>query len=166
VIFRCIAWVFKRKYLNCRPCGTKRALLSERADNAHLEGGEIKEEKLGSVDYEVYVCPLCSSVAIDRVGKWFSGYSKCKECRYKTLKVTTRTLSAATRSSTGRARVTKDCKHCSYNHSYTKVIPRLPDPSTSSSSSTSGWSSSGGSSSGGSSFGGGSSGGGGASSSW
>ncbi|MEE2829308.1 MAG: TPM domain-containing protein [Myxococcota bacterium] len=158
-------WFLSRRYLRCKPCKARRALLDEHEDDEHLEKGEIREEELKSVNYDVYVCPRCSSVAIDRKARFWSGYTTCEKCSCKTLETTKTVTSAATRSSSGTARISEKCMHCKHKQTYTKTIPRLPDPSTSSSS-TSGWSSSSSSFSSGSSFGGGSSGGGGAGSSW
>ena len=160
-----------RRHRRCSVCERERRLLDDVEDDAHLEAGRIAEEVVGSVDWKVYVCDGCGSTSVYEDGSWFSGYSDCTSCSYKTMATSSRTTSSPTRYSTGSARVTEDCSHCGYHNSWTKTLPRLPEPSTSSSSSSSSWSSSSSSSSwssssSSSSFGGGSSGGGGAGSSW
>ncbi|MBI5549180.1 MAG: TPM domain-containing protein [Deltaproteobacteria bacterium] len=149
------AWAGVRRYLRMRPrvcpgCQQKMLRLDEAADDAHLSAGEKIEEQLGSVDYDLWMCPGCHHTLKLRYGSFFTSYSKCPSCSYQTVKITTTTVTAATQYSTGTARVVEDCQQCSYNRTYTRTIPRKPKPSSSSSRSGSSSSrrSSGGSSSG------------------
>lgn len=118
------------------------ARLEETADDTHLTSGEKVEERVGSVDYDIWACQ-CGQTLKLRYGAFFTGYAKCKGCQAKTLQVTTTTLVSATTSSEGRARVDERCAHCSYTHSYERSIPRVQQRSSSSSSSSSRGSSSG-----------------------
>lgn len=138
----------------CPVDGSKMQLLAEHWDDKHLKEGERREEELESVDYDVWLCPKCEHLTIEAYKAWFSRYSACRACGYKTLEGTTTILQSATTSSTGTKRIDYECHHCNESYSVTKVIPKI---SQSSSSSSGG---------GGSSFGGGSSSGGGASGSW
>jgi uncharacterized protein len=135
----------------CPSCGVKMLRLSEADEDELLDEVKQLEEKLRSVDYDVWKCPECSHHFTLRYPKWFSRYGKCPQCRNRTCSKTEVTEIPATTSSTGRAKVTEDCAFCTYHRVYHRTIPRV---STSSSSSGGG---------GGGSFGGGSSGGGGAS---
>ena len=139
----------------CWDCGVPRIALDEEVEDDHLDEGQQAEEELGSVQHTVFFCSSCSSVQLKSRRKWFSRYIDCWSCNKRTASAKSKTLRAATTSSTGRAEVTEDCLHCEKTRTYTKVLPRLPQPSSSSSGSG-----------GGSSFGGGSSGGGGGGSSW
>jgi uncharacterized protein len=145
----------------CRQCKVWRTVLDEVADDEHLDAGQQREEELRSIDYNVYVCPQCSSVSTMAKYAWFSGYSRCPSCSYRTMTTSSTTIRAATTSSEGEAKVTEDCHHCNHHAVSYRTIPRIQQ----STSSSSGGSSFGGGG-GGSSFGGGSSGGGGAGSSW
>lgn len=129
--------------------------LDEASDDAHLSKGELAEEHVGSVDYDVWQCPSCGHHLTLRYPKWLTKYGSCPQCHNRTLLTTTTTIEAATTSHDGSARVTETCGFCNYTTSYTKTLARLSESSSSSSSSGGGSSSS--------SFGGGSSGGGGAS---
>lgn len=133
--------------------------LSEQADNAHLDAPSVLEEKLGSVDYDVWACTRCDATKVVPHRKLFSGYHPCPKCKRRTLKRTSRQLVAPTYSATGTREVTESCKNCGHASQRRETIPMLVR-SSSGSSSSGGWSSGGGG--GGSSFGGGSSGGGGA----
>ena len=135
----------------CPQCQATMARLGETEDDAHLNEPQLVEERIGSVDYDVWRCPSCSHHFTLRYAKWLTSFGKCPQCRHRTLSSKQTTIAAATTSSSGSARVNEKCEFCSYRNEYTKVLPRIQQSS----------SSSGGSSS--SSFGGGRSGGGGAS---
>jgi len=141
-----------------RPCPRGHGLmvrLDEQADDAHLDSGQQLEEKLDSVDYDVWVCPTCQYAMVIPHRAWFSKYSTCQSCKRRTLETKSRTLIPATTVSEGRQEVTELCRNCSWTRTYTRAIPRIVTSSGSSGSS-------GGGGGGGSSFGGGSAGGGGA----
>jgi len=126
-----------RRYLrnrprNCRACGSPMARLDEAADDQHLTGGEKAEERVGSVDYDIWAC-RCGQTMKLRYGSLFTPYGTCKGCRSKTLKVTTTTIASATTSSAGRARVDERCVHCSYSNTYERTILRVQERSSSSS---------------------------------
>lgn len=133
-------------------------LLPDYEDDALLQDGQVAEERIGSVDYDVWQCPACEHHFTLRYAKFISNYDKCPQCSNRTKSSTESTITSATSSSEGSALVLEKCAFCTFTNEYTKVLPRI---SQSSSSSSSGGSSGGGS--GGGSFGGGSSGGGGAS---
>lgn len=122
--------------------------LDEAWDDNHLQKGQITEEELKSVDYDVWQCPKCDHVTVEAYKAWFSRYSACRSCGYRTVEGETEILEPATTSSTGTKRIDYHCLNCDDRWSVTRTIPRK------SSSSSSG------------SFGGGSSSGGGASGSW
>ncbi len=128
---------------------------AEQADDAYLEQGEAVEERVKSVDYDVWVCAQCGATTKVPYRKTFSSYDDCPQCRRRTVKTTSKTLRSATTSRTGLRRVTKTCAHCRWEKVQEEVIPM----ETASSSSSGGGGGGGG---GGSSFGGGSAGGGGA----
>ncbi|NOK21713.1 TPM domain-containing protein [Corallococcus carmarthensis] len=147
------AWL-RRRPRKCRACGTPRARLDEARDDAHLDPGQRKEESLGSVDYDVWWCESCEDGTVERYGRFFSGFARCKRCRYVTAKETSRTLRSATYDHGGEVEVTARCTHCDHVTTSRHSTPRRTRPSSSSSSSSSRSSSSGG----GRSSGGGSSG--------
>jgi uncharacterized protein len=134
--------------------------LSEEDDDAHLTDGEIFEEEIGSVQYDIYVCPDCDAIKRFSRSLLFSGFSPCSQCGHRTNSSSTVTLQAATYQSSGLSEVTETCLHCDFEYSYTQVIPQKVRASSSSSGGSFGGGGGGGRS------GGGSSGGGGAGSSW
>lgn len=150
--------VVRRRRRTCPDCSAYMPMLSEEADDEHLSPPERTEEAIGSVDYQVHACRTCDHTRTFRALKWLSGYSSCPSCGARTRRTRRQTVRTATTVSSGLARITETCAHCSYHQSYTRTIPRVSRSSSSSSF--------GGGGGGGSSFGGGSSGGGGAGSSW
>jgi uncharacterized protein len=136
---------------NCPQCHARMAMLSDSDDDELLEKGQVAEEQIGSVEYDVWKCPACSHHFTVRYAKWFSSHEKCPQCSNRTKSSIENVITAATTSSSGSARVVEQCAFCSFTNEYTKTLPRISKSSSSSGSS------------GGSSFGGGRSGGGGAS---
>lgn len=141
---------FTRK---CGSCDSVMQQLPEAADDAHLNPAQLTEERLGSVDHRVFLCPRCGKVEQIARRAWFTRYSDCSACHSRALSSVSKTLTAATRYSTGLAEVTETCQNCNKVRTENRVLPVLPPPSSSSSSS-------------GSSYGGGRSSGGGASGRW
>ena len=143
----------RRRSRQCPNGHGKMIRLDEQADDAHLDSGQQLEERLKSVNYDVWVCPTCQHVSIVPHKAWFSRYSKCQSCGRRTLETESRTLVRATTSHEGSEEVTEHCSNCGWGRTYTRTIPRVERSSGRSG---------GGGGGGGSSFGGGSAGGGGA----
>lgn len=147
-------FVFRRWQRNrprkCPIDGSTMSRLDEQWDDNHLQKGQITEERLKSVDYDVWFCGKCEHVTIEGYKAWFSQYGACRSCGFRTVQGDSTTLEHATTSSSGKKRIDYSCHHCGDEWSVIRTIPRKSSSSSSS----------------GSSFGGGSSSGGGASGSW
>ncbi|WP_157665211.1 TPM domain-containing protein [Mariniblastus fucicola] len=155
-------WIRYRPRI-CEVCNDRRVLLDEVKDDEFLDPPERLEERIGSVDYDVWACLTCEEVIKIRYGKFWTRYSFCPKCGYATRSKITRTLIHATTSHGGKVLVEEKCANCDYYDRHTYYTPRVVKSSSSSSSGFGGGSSGGGFSGG---FGGGSSSGGGASGSW
>jgi uncharacterized protein len=142
----------RRRRRRCPACQALMVCLAEAEDDALLEEGQQAEERVGSVDYDVWKCESCSHHFTLRYPKWFSGFAECPQCHNHTKSSTQTVVEPASTTSSGSATVAEQCAFCSFSREYTKVLPRIQSSSSSSSGSSSS-----------SSFGGGSSGGGGAS---
>lgn len=154
------AAVARRKWLKtCPQCKDTMRVLEEDEDDAYLNPGQLTEEAVKSINYEVFECASCGVQRVHANTRWFSGYASCPECKNRTLASKSTVTRQPTYTSTGSKRVTVTCAHCPHTRTFTVTIPKR----TRSTSSSSGG---GFSSGGGGSFGGGSSGGGGAGSSW
>lgn len=140
---------FLKRAPRCKQCRVAMNLLEEQLDDAHLTPAERTEEKIGSIDHQVWMCPQCSGMSRRAWPKIFSGYSRCSNCQAKTVRSTSSVIQSPTYSSSGTRRVDTSCAHCGHQTSSTQTIPRLerPRPATSSSSSSRSSGSGGGSSS-------------------
>ena len=153
----------------CEKCQLEMVLLEEDQDDSFLDPGEQLEERLGSVDYDVWACLQCEQVRRFRYGRFFTRFSHCPKCNYVTVNKIEKVLVQANYSHGGKVRVIEDCHHCSYLRRYSYRTPKLVKPKSNSSSSSFGGGGGGGGFGGGSSssgFGGGSSSGGGAGGGW
>lgn len=134
-------------------------ILSEEEEDVFLESGQITEEEIGSVDYDVWVTDDLEEVQILRYERRFTKYSRCPECKFKAwFHAKTDTVKAATYSSAGKGVRIYQCKNCGFEKKKYFTIAKK----TRSSSGGGGGFSGGG----GGSWGGGSSGGGGGGVSW
>ncbi|MGH1464034.1 MAG: TPM domain-containing protein [Cognatishimia sp.] len=152
-----LVYRFYRRWRRNRPrvCpvdGQKMQRHSEDNDDKYLQGGQRAEERLKSVDYDVWHCVQCDHITIEAYKVLFSKYGACRSCNFKTLEGDSTLVTPASTSSTGLRRVDFHCQHCDDRYHTHEVIPKLSKSSSSAS--------------GGGSFGGGSSSGGGASGSW
>jgi uncharacterized protein len=139
--------------------------LSETEDDKFLKTGQLAEEKVKSVDYDVWISEEEGDILIQSYKRWFSKYSACPKCKFKTYyKVYDRVITPATYSSSGTGEKHYSCVNCGHSKTVRYTIPQKTRTSSTSSSSRGGGSSW--SSGGSSSWGGGRSGGGGAGSSW
>jgi uncharacterized protein len=145
----------RRRPRRCPAGHGKMRLLSESEDDAMLTREEGLEERLGSIDYDVWVCPQCNQRLVIPYRKWFSKYTDCPSCGRRTCETRTITLSAATTVSTGMRAIKRECQNCGFKDSRREVIPQIVVVATTSSG-DSGSSGGGSSLGGGSSFGGGS----------
>ncbi len=150
--------VFRRWRRNrpriCRIDGQMMRRCLEETEDDKLSAGQLVEERLESVDYDVWYCDQCNHVKVEAYRAWLSRYGACRECGFRTLEGDTRTLRRATYSSTGLQETDYNCHHCQAHYTVQRTIPKKTKSSSSGSSRSS------------SSRGGGRSSGGGASGSW
>jgi uncharacterized protein len=159
----------------CPSCKTAMVRVPEAEVPSYLDTGQIKEQELYTMRYEVWRCPTCGSHSTKGSQLRQVSFEMCPQCHYRTTLNATHVVEEATYHSSGSKRIEQTCYHCNYTHASIAHIPMLVettsynnDSSYSSSSYDSGssWSSSDSGSSWSSSDSGGSSSGDGASGSW
>lgn len=151
--FAAIPWVLYRKWQRHKPrvCpidGTTMRRLDEVQDDLHLDPGQLTEEQLKSVDYDVWLCPKCGHTTVEGYNALLGKYSPCRSCGHRTAESNSQTLQAATYTSEGLRQVDYHCLNCGDSWSETVTIPRKERSESSSSGSFGGGSSSGGGASG------------------
>ncbi|MCZ8156785.1 MAG: TPM domain-containing protein [Leptospira sp.] len=160
-----ILMYIRNKPRNCPTCKHRLHKLSEKEDDRHLQKGQIWEERMQSIDYDVWKCDTCNTTTIlnfpkidpDYIykGTSFRKVKKCPECKYETfVHKSSDVLRYATYDHSGKVEVNRVCKHCNHKETEFEIIPQKQKSSSGSGGGSSSSSSSG-------SFGGGSSGGGG-----
>lgn len=149
---------------NCAICSRPMLLMNEKQEDAYLNIGQQNEERVGSVDYDVWVCMDCGNKSLLPYDQSFTRYKKCPHCQYKTFaQISDRIVSPPTPLSTGQGQHVFSCANCGHEAVKYFVIPMIVVLPTGNGRGNGGF---GGGGFGGGSFGGGSSGGGGASGGW
>jgi uncharacterized protein len=121
----------------CPKCRMKMDRLDEKADDAYLDKAERLEEKLRSVDYDVWKCGACGETLKIAYSKKWSGVEECPQCKHRTVQVRQSVIRAATESNAGMAKVIALCASCGHRVERDQVLPRLSAASSSSSGSSS-----------------------------
>lgn len=110
----------------CPRCGTKMNKLDEVHDNDYLTPAQDTEERLGSVDYDVWLCPSCGETDIEPYVKANSGYQACPKCGGLTSRlVRERILRRPTTSYEGEGVREYACANCGYVHGIPYDIPKI-----------------------------------------
>ena len=144
----------RERPMKCEHCGGTMRLLSEAEEDQYLNFKQQAEERVKSIDYDVWKCNVCDNYKVLPYEKMTTKYQVCPQCGAKTYSlISDRIISPATSLTTGRGEKVHECANCHCR----KVIPYIIPIIINSSGSRGG---SGGFSGG--SFGGGFSGGGGA----
>lgn len=150
----------------CPNCSAKMHRLDEKADNAYLTPAQDTEERLNSVDYDVWLCPQCGETDILPYVNHSKSYTQCPRCGARACTmVADRVISRPTESTEGRGAKVYQCLNCRNTNAIPYTIPKLPPVIIVPPLGGRGGGFGGGGFSGGS-FGGGSTGGGGASGGW
>lgn len=143
----------RRRPMKCAVCGGNMRLLSESEEDDYLNIGQQAEERVKSVDYDVWKCNVCDEVKILAYEKMTTKYRTCPRCGARTYSlVSDNIVVPATTLSAGKGQKVHLCANCGLKDVVPYIIPIILVPR--------GGSSSGGGFGGG--FGGGISGGGGA----
>lgn len=157
----------------CSHCGTRMKRIDEVHDNDYLSPSQDLEERLNSVDYDVWHCPQCAQTDIYPYVNRSTRFIECPRCHARTMSLSDRRiLRPATTRSQGEGVDIYYCRNCG-NHTEKRFkIERKRDDSVLAAGAILGSTlggrggGMGGGSFGGGSFGGGHTGGGGAGGSW
>lgn len=135
----------------CPKCRSLMQRLTEQLDDEELDPGQRMEERLKSVDYDVWSC-TCGETLVLPYKAVLTKYKECPSCHRRTATVVRVVTKQPNYTSRGEARDTTTCKFCKATSVRYVSLPKRTPPSATSSRGSSFGSS--GSSSGGSSFGG------------
>lgn len=114
----------------CSRCGARMKKLDEATDNNYLNPGQDLEEQLGSVDYDVWLCPKCGETAVEAYVDNSSAYSPCPRCGVRAYSLrTSRVLRQPTTRQEGLGVRQYHCRACGYDHDENYRLPRKVDDS-------------------------------------
>ncbi|MDE6498813.1 MAG: TPM domain-containing protein [Muribaculaceae bacterium] len=124
--------VLTLKYLrdgrrHCPNCGTRMRKIDEVHDNDYLTPSQDLEERVGSVDYDVWLCPTCGETDILPYVNNASSLRECEHCHARTARLTAdRTLRRATPTAEGRGVREYTCMNCRHVTSVPYTIAKTP----------------------------------------
>lgn len=109
----------------CPNCGSNMRKLDEKTDNEYLTPAQDAEERIKSVDYDVWLCPKCGTTDIYRFDE-DCGYSECPYCHARTCRFVRDTvLQPPTEGQEGVGAKTYKCLNCKKIHSVAYKIAKL-----------------------------------------
>lgn len=116
----------RNTHAKCDKCGAKMHKLNEQEDDRFLTTAEQAEERINSVDYDVWLCDQCGNKKIYRYDSAITHYSTCPNCKAKTYGLSSdRVVRAATPFYAGVGEKTYFCQHCHYKQVQPYEIPRI-----------------------------------------
>lgn len=126
------AWWRYRRNRNhsrkCCRCGSKMEKLDEEADNAYLQPWEDLEERLGTVDYDVWRCGNCGEVERFGFNEKQDKYTACPKCGTVAYhKVCDRMTVPPTTRLAGEGVRQYHCEYCGYDRNDRYTIPKKDD---------------------------------------
>lgn len=120
----------RRHKRNCPRCGTRMQLIDEEHDNNYLDPAQDLEERLGSVDYDVWRCPKCAQTDILPYVSSTTEYKECPRCHTRAMRLTDRRiLHDATTTREGEGVDIYMCRACGNHDERRFTIARKPDTS-------------------------------------
>lgn len=112
----------------CQTCGHRMKRLNEAQDNAYLQSQQDTEERIGSVDYDVWLCPQCGDSERYAFPLRQSKFETCKACGAKALEFKGEKVTQwPTRRLPGKAVRIYECRHCHNKEIREKTLPRKDD---------------------------------------
>lgn len=129
LIFFLLALLLYRSYrtrkLKCSTCGAKMNRLGEEEDNELLSASQDFEEKLDTIDYDVWECPHCGTIERYAFNKKQQKYTECPNCHTVAMcLIGEKTLVPATTTHQGRGEKIYECQFCHHQKRKQFVIPR------------------------------------------
>ena len=113
----------------CPNCGTDMNKLDEATDNKYLTPAQDAEERLNSVDYDVWLCPNCGETDIYAYNNPSSTLTECPTCHARAAKMLrTRVLRQPTQRTEGQGVRDYVCLNCHKNWSIPFKLAKTAAP--------------------------------------
>lgn len=112
--------------IKCSNCGTNMQRLGEKEDDNFLTPKEVAEENVGSIDYDVWLCPSCQEKKVLPYDSSFTKYKECPKCHAKTYsQIGDRIIVHATTFNSGIGEKIYGCEYCHCQISTQYHIPMI-----------------------------------------
>ena len=127
--------LMQRKYkrarnrpMECPACKSLMHKLNEEEDNYYLNAAQDLEEKLDTVDYDVWLCDKCGTIEKYPFRTNQLKYEECPNCHTIAMSlIRDHTVVPATSKSTGIGEKIYECKYCNKRTTRRYQIPQRPD---------------------------------------
>ncbi|MCM1336178.1 MAG: TPM domain-containing protein [Candidatus Amulumruptor caecigallinarius] len=130
VIYALLAWQMRRIRLRprlCPACHTPMNRLDEVTDNNYLTAPQNTEEQLGSVDYDVWLCPKCGDTIVEPYINKSSTYEVCDLCHTRAARlVANKVVRQPSVTREGQGVRIYHCSHCNNDNPKYYNIAKLP----------------------------------------
>lgn len=114
----------RERPLMCDHCGSSMRLLSEAEEDQYLNFKQQAEERVKSIDYDVWKCNVCDNYKVLAYEKMTTKYGVCPQCGAKTYSlVSDRIIMPATSLTSGRGEKVHECANCHCRKVIPYVIP-------------------------------------------
>ncbi len=114
----------REKSMKCNHCGGTMRLLSEAEEDQYLNFKQQAEERVKSIDYDVWKCNVCDNYKVLSYEKMATKYQVCPQCGAKTYRlISDRIVTPATSLTTGRGERVHECANCHCRKVIPYVIP-------------------------------------------
>lgn len=129
LVYFLLAWLNYRKWrmrsVKCPTCGAKMHRLPEDRDNEELSASQDLEERLDTVDWDVWKCDRCGTVERFPYRTRQKQYAECPRCHTVAYGVVSDiTVRPATERQAGEGIRSYECRYCHYRHDKPYKIPK------------------------------------------
>ena len=116
----------RERPMTCSHCGGSMTLLSEDDEDQYLNFKQQAEERVKSIDYDVWKCNVCDNYKVLPYEKMMTKYKVCPQCGAKTYSlVSDRIISPATSLTSGRGEKVHECANCHCRKVIQYIIPMI-----------------------------------------
>ncbi len=118
--------LLRRKPMTCACCGGTMRLLSEAEEDQYLNFKQQAEERVKSIDYDVWKCNVCDNYKVLPYEKMMTKFQVCPQCGAKTYSlISDRIISPATTLTVGHGEKVHECANCHCRKVIPYVIPMI-----------------------------------------
>lgn len=109
----------------CQNCKAKMRKLSEEEDNAYLTPAQDLEERINSVDYDVWICDRCGEIDVFPFPNKETPYQECPVCHAKAAElIADRLVQRPTMRREGKGVKTYRCRNCGRTTDVSYTVPQ------------------------------------------